>query len=108
MYFTSVLFCRLIIQTYSSFLFSTILFFHYKTSSTCGAGQYKTTKTFNYKGSGGCSSNSPCNTCEGDCDKDSHCQGNLKCFQRDDEESVPGCSGGIDKSGKDFCYDPDG
>jgi hypothetical protein len=33
-----------------------------------------------------------CNACEGDCDVDSDCDGNLKCFQRGRKESVPGCS----------------
>ena len=38
-------------------------------------------------------------------DTDSDCQAGLSCFQRDDVESVPGCTGtGI--SGKDYCYNP--
>ena len=42
-----------------------------------------------------------CDLCEGDCDNDSQCKGNLKCFQRKPYDSVPGCSGGSsDSSGK--------
>jgi hypothetical protein len=49
--------------------------------------------------------------CQGDCDKDSDCQDGLQCFQRRDNEPVPGCYAdeGIDnasKKGVDFCYDP--
>lgn len=43
--------------------------------------------------------------CEGDCDKDAHCDLGYSCFKRDENESVPGCSGfGI--SAKDYCYEP--
>ena len=43
--------------------------------------------------------------CEGDCDTDSDCISNLRCFQRSDKTSVPGCDGtGI--SGNDYCYNP--
>jgi hypothetical protein len=31
--------------------------------------------------------------CEGDCDSDSDCEGDLVCFQRTSAERVPGCSG---------------
>jgi hypothetical protein len=31
--------------------------------------------------------------CEGDCDYDSDCSGNLQCFHRNGYESVPGCKG---------------
>jgi hypothetical protein len=38
--------------------------------------------------------NGNCNICEGDCDFDSDCAGNLKCYQRDSlMSSVPGCTG---------------
>ena len=53
-----------------------------------------------------CSNSRLCGICEGDCDNDSHCSGKLKCFIRHGSEAVPGCSGGNDKAGKDFCYDP--
>jgi len=39
--------------------------------------------------------------CEGDCDKDDDCEGNLKCHQRDGITSVPGCVG---TGGKDWDY----
>merc|ERR1719295_2266972 len=48
--------------------------------------------------------------CQGDCDKDSHCAGDLKCWQRaaDNIEPIPGCNGDLSAlDGKDFCYDPD-
>jgi len=46
--------------------------------------------------------------CWGDCDLDSNCQGDLKCFQRDDNTPVPGCNFGNagDVKGWDYCYDP--
>ena len=46
--------------------------------------------------------------CHGDCDRDSDCQGTLKCFQRNGNQPVPGCaSGGSgDVRGYDFCYKP--
>lgn len=47
----------------------------------------------------------PLQKCEGDCDSDDECAGNLKCFQRDGFETVPGCFGGGTVSGMDFCYD---
>jgi len=52
-----------------------------------------------------CSDSLLCGQCEGDCDSDSHCRGNLKCFQRSGTEAVPGCQGGYGMPGRDFCYD---
>jgi len=43
--------------------------------------------------------------CEGDCDKDSGCKGNLQCFQRDGYTTPPGCDG-IGTDFYDYCYDP--
>jgi len=46
----------------------------------------------------------PLSECEGDCDIDRDCEGDLICFQRDGIESVPGCLGGEDESGRtDYC-----
>eukprot|EP01084_Bolivina_argentea_P253259 425347_1 len=45
--------------------------------------------------------------CEGDCDSDSNCIGDLKCFHRynDDDGGAPRCGG--QPTGKwDYCYDP--
>ena len=42
--------------------------------------------------------------CQGDCDKDSDCKAGLKCFQRDGDEAIPGCSGNA-KNGWDYCVD---
>ena len=43
--------------------------------------------------------------CQGDCDEDDDCEGDLVCFQRGKYDDVPGCSG-IDSSRTDYCYDP--
>ena len=46
--------------------------------------------------------------CEGDCDKDEHCAGDLKCFHRSSGGPVPGCEGTYPEHiSWDFCYDPD-
>ena len=48
----------------------------------------------------------PFGRCAGDCDRDSDCVGDLKCFQRDGEENnVPGCPGRAVRN-VDYCYDP--
>jgi len=44
----------------------------------------------------------PLPECHGDCDNDSECQGDLRCFQRSTTEAVPGCPGQA-TSGVDFC-----
>lgn len=44
------------------------------------------------RGATGCSATRPCAACEGDCDSDTECQGQLKCYQRTTAmETVPGC-----------------
>ena len=43
--------------------------------------------------------------CQGDCDRDSDCDVNLICFQRDGLESVPSCIG-EGRSGTDYCILP--
>lgn len=48
----------------------------------------------------------PMNACDGDCDRDADCAGDLECFERDGSESVPGCDGGGGTIGEDYCYDP--
>ena len=40
-----------------------------------------------------CTTNQPCQKCEGDCDSDSQCIGSFICFQRDGLTNVPGCVG---------------
>jgi hypothetical protein len=45
----------------------------------------------------------PLDKCEGDCDYDSECEGDLRCYQRDAYEPVPGCSG-KGSEGSDYCY----
>jgi hypothetical protein len=57
---------------------------------------------------GECGSNYLCDLCEGDCDSDSDCAGDLICLQRDGFEAVPGCSGeggARDVYAKDICVD---
>lgn len=41
--------------------------------------------------------------CEGDCDNDDECLGELTCFQRGGLQKVPGCEG-LGASGKDYCH----
>jgi len=41
--------------------------------------------------------------CQGDCDDDTDCTGSLKCFQRDNYEAVPYCSG-MGTKGWDYCF----
>ena len=49
----------------------------------------------------------PLAMCEGDCDYDSDCKGDLKCFQRDGDESVPGCEDSQHATtGYDYCVSP--
>jgi len=49
----------------------------------------------------------PLAMCEGDCDYDSDCKGDLICFQRDGDESVPGCDDSeYATTGYDYCVSP--
>ncbi|KAL7548824.1 hypothetical protein ACHAWF_012084 [Thalassiosira exigua] len=41
-------------------------------------------------------------TCQGDCDRDEDCRGPLLCYQRNDYEAVPGCTGRGER-GVDYC-----
>lgn len=46
----------------------------------------------------------PLGRCEGDCDVDDHCSPGLVCFQRNENEPVPGCAwGNADNSRTDYC-----
>jgi hypothetical protein len=47
----------------------------------------------------------PLGVCEGDCDEDAHCAGDLICFQREKHQPVPGCRGS-DGTRNDYCIDP--
>jgi surface protein len=47
----------------------------------------------------------PLGMCEGDCDDDSECAGNLACFERSGWKMVPGCST-TGTENRDYCYDP--
>jgi len=44
----------------------------------------------------------PLQECQGDCDYDSNCEGDLLCYQRSGTLAVPGCVG-TGTSGKDYC-----
>jgi len=47
------------------------------------------------------------NECEGDCDTDDDCSGNLRCFHRDTSADgiPPGCMGTAHYDAHDYCYD---
>ena len=62
------------------------------------------TALLNHGSSG--SSDGTMGLCEGDCDSDDDCTGDLQCFFRDDTTPVPGCltGGDADESDYDFCY----
>eukprot|EP00980_Cylindrotheca_fusiformis_P010459 scaffold2322_cov135-Cylindrotheca_fusiformis.AAC.18 len=50
------------------------------------------------------SSEFPLGLCQGDCDSNTDCDEGLACFQRDKNEAVPGCDGGLeDDSQNDYC-----
>ena len=49
----------------------------------------------------------PLNECEGDCDRNRDCKGNLICFEREAGELVPGCLGGEESSSTDYCIRQD-
>ena len=49
----------------------------------------------------------PLELCQGDCDNDGECAGDLICHQREPFEAVPGCDGGESESEKtDYCIRP--
>ena len=55
-----------------------------------------------------CTDDYPCGNCEGDCDRDSHCMGDLKCYDRrkskgNEDGDIPGCMG-TGRTGWDYCY----
>ncbi len=60
---------------------------------------------------GECSSSTYlCRRCEGNCNTDDDCEGDLQCRERDHFEGVPGCSqagGNFDMKGKNICVDAD-
>lgn len=73
-----------------------------------GGGSSSGSSTVTYRGNNGSPSSAfPLKKCEGDCDSDDDCAGNLVCFQRSGSQSVPGCSGGSSyKESHDFCVEP--
>lgn len=56
----------------------------------------------------GCTVDSPCPACSGDCDESSDCLPGLECYKRTNSNDVPGCTSGDvgDIPGADYCYDP--
>ncbi len=63
-----------------------------------------------WRGAEGCTAESPCPACKGDCDEDEDCQGLYKCLKRlvGETTRIPGCAvgGSGDIPGGDYCYDP--
>lgn len=48
----------------------------------------------------------PLDKCQGDCDVDADCKGNLICFHRQAYQSIPGCQGGdTNERTTDYCID---
>jgi len=45
----------------------------------------------------------PRSKCQGDCNNDSDCEGDLRCFSREQNEPVPGCVGN-GSTGVNYCY----
>lgn len=72
-------------------------------TAVVGAGTY-----YNGWGSsnGYCTQISPCPACHGDCDSDSECQGNLRCFQRGTGDPGPSYCKGAPIKSYDYCFDP--
>jgi len=55
-----------------------------------------------------CTADDPCDACEGNCDEDEDCKGELMCKNRDHYfalKPVPGCLGSGEK-GSDYCFMP--
>ena len=44
--------------------------------------------------------------CTGECDSDAQCAEGLLCFQRDNGEKIPGCTGPGSAKYWDYCFDP--
>ena len=61
-----------------------------------------------YTGWDFCSPSNFCSACQGDCDYDHDCAGDLKCYQRIGEgnDYVTGCSPSAIWADVDYCYDP--
>lgn len=70
--------------------------------------QRSLTTTIKYVGNNGSpAAGFPLGECEGDCDENLDCAGDLICYQRNANEAVPGCDGGQDEStGTDYCIRP--
>jgi len=59
-------------------------------------------------GSSGCTAQSPCQACAGDCDDDKDCAPGLKCYDRSGSQpsDIPGCPKTGFTNDTDYCYDP--
>ena len=77
-------------------LFTEGIDFCYDPKDNDGGGR---SSAVNNKGNEYCDTND-CDKCEGDCDSDSQCKGDLRCFFRSGYETVPGCSGSTDQHSK--------
>ena len=56
--------------------------------------------------SSACTSESPCQACQGNCDTDADCVSGLQCMRRSGQEYVPGCGYQTGVSGQDYCHMP--
>jgi hypothetical protein len=79
---------------------------------SCPDGKYTLSRstmgsfgTLENLGGSGCTTSATCANCQGDCDSDRDCAGDLKCFQRSAGEAIPGCTdpGGQPRN-YDYCY----
>ena len=66
--------------------------------------EFSTSRKIDYGGTL-TSSNLPMHSCGGDCDYDSDCAGNMKCFQTQIGIIPPGCNSGMSAT-HDWCYTP--
>jgi len=48
------------------------------------------------------------NACQGDCNDDDDCSGDLECYHNAGKKNVdvPGCTGTVDSDSADYCYNP--
>ena len=79
----------------------------------CAAGTYSNWPLIQNAGWSGCVDSNQCPECKGDCDSDSHCQGDLICHQRSASDSgttnpPPTCDPSGMITDMDYCYNPHG
>ena len=75
-------------------------------SSSLAPSNAPTITPLHFGGWSYCTASNPCGQCQGDCDGDAECQGDMVCHQRDRDEAVPFGCGGTPVSGVDYCVEP--